>query len=127
MTHLRLISELQDTCWAIERISKQLTMLTTSSHSYQPLLGLLQRNSLDVCILLKKCHSRDQLAELIARIPELTRLISLMRDYVFDGMEDERVDAHLTQIKEGLEQCLALITDMAKLEILAPKRTIEVV
>ena len=127
MTHLRLISELQDTCWAIERISKQLTMLSTSNHSYQPLLGLLQRNSLDVCILLKKCHSRDQLAELIARIPELTRLISLMRDYVFDGLEDERVDAHLTQIKEGLEQCLALITDIAQLEILAQKRRIELV
>lgn len=127
MTHLRLISELQDTCWAIERISKQLTTLSTSSHSYQPLLSLLQRNNLEVCILLKKCHSRDQLAELIARISELTRLISLMRDYAFDGMEDERVEAHLTQIKEGLEQCLALIIDMAKLDTLVQNHTIEVV
>lgn len=125
MTHLRLISELQDTCWAIERISKQLTTLITLNHPYQPLLRLLQRNSLEVCILLKKYHSSDQFAELTAGLSELSCLIRLMRDYAFDGIEDEQIDSHLTQIKEGLEQCLVLITDIAELETVLQKHSIE--
>lgn len=127
MTHLPLISELQETCWAVERISKQLTTLITLTHLYQPLLLLLQRNSLEVCILIKKHPFQDQRTELTARIPELTLLISLLRDYAFESIEDERVDSHLTQIKEGLKHCLVLITHISDAESVLEKHSVEVI
>ena len=110
MTNRLLISTLQDLCWALEPIGQQLPQLIQATHPYQPLLGLLERNIVEVCILLENNKSNLDFTVLTMRIAELTRLIILMRDYVFDSMDDEKVDSHLTQIKEGLEHIVGLMT-----------------
>lgn len=110
MTDRLLISTLQDLCWALEPVGQQLPQLIQATHPYQPLLGLLERNIVEVCILLENNKSNLDFTVLTMRIAELTRLIILMRDYVFDSMDDEKVDSHLTQIKEGLEHIVGLMT-----------------
>jgi hypothetical protein len=110
MTNRLLISTLQDLCWALEPIGQQLPQLIQATHPYQPLLVLLERNIVEVCILLENNKSNLDFTVLTMRIAELTRLIILMRDYVFDSMDDEKVDSHLTEIKEGLEHIVGLMT-----------------
>ncbi len=110
MTNRLLISTLQDLCWSLEPIGQQLPQLIQATHPYQPLLSLLERNIVEVCILLENNKSNLDFTVLTMRIAELTRLIILMRDYVFDSMDDEKVDSHLTQIKEGLEHIVGLMT-----------------
>ncbi len=110
MTDRLLISSLQDLCWALEPIAQQLPLLIHPTHPYQPLLSLLERNIVEICILLENNKSNLDFSVLTRRIAELTHLIILMRDYVFDSIGDERVDSHLTQIKEGLEHIVGLMT-----------------
>ncbi len=109
MTYRLLITTLQDL--ALEALGQQLPHLTQPTHPYQPLLGLLERNIVEICILLENTKPNLDLTVLTVRIAELTRLIILMRDYAFDSMNDEAVDLHLTQIKEGLEQITELIEE----------------
>jgi hypothetical protein len=110
MTNRLLISTVQDLCWALEPIGQQLPQLIQATHPYQPLLGLLERNIVEICILLENNKSNLDFTVLMMRIAELTRLIILMRDYAFDSMDDEKVDSYLTQIKEGLEHITGLMT-----------------
>jgi hypothetical protein len=109
MTQRLLISTLQDLCWAIEPLSQQLPRLIHATHPYQPLLGLLERNIIDVCVLLENNTSSMDFTAVKLRIEELIHLIRLMRDYAFDDIADETVDSHLTQIKEGLEHIIGLM------------------
>ena len=116
MTNRLLISTLQDLCWALEPIGQQLPQLIQATHPYQPLLSLLERNIVEICILLENNKSNLDFTVLTMRIAELTRLIVLMRDYVFDSMDDEKVDSYLTQIKEGLEHIVWLMTPVLSME-----------
>lgn len=116
MTNRFLISTLQDLCWTLEPIGQQLPQLTQATHSYQPLLGLLERNIVEVCILLENNKSNLDFIALTKRMDELICLITLMRDYAFDGINDEIVDSHLTQIKEGLEHIIGLMIEPSSVQ-----------
>ncbi len=113
MNHLILNAELQTICLAIERMSQQLSTLSLSPHPYQPLLFLLQRNTLEVCGVMRQDKSEGYFITSKARIQELKLFIGFLRDYAFEGVQDEKIDSHLTQIKEGLEHSLALIAHIA--------------
>ncbi|MCD6045433.1 MAG: hypothetical protein K0R48_596 [Gammaproteobacteria bacterium] len=116
MTHPLLISTLQDLCWAIEPLGQQLPKLIQATHPYQPLLSLVERNIVEICILLENNKSNIDFTTVTMRIHELIPLIILMRDYAFDGIEDEIIDSHLTQIKEGLEHIVGLMIPASPLQ-----------
>lgn len=113
MNYLTLNAELHTICLAIERMSQQLSTLSLSPHPYQPLLFLLQRNTLEVCGVMRQDKSEGHFITSKARIQELNLFIGFLRDYAFERVQDEKIDSHLTQIKEGLEHSLALIAHIA--------------
>lgn len=113
MNHLLLSAELQTICLAIEHMSQQLSTLSLSPHPYQPLLFLLQRNTLAMCDIMRQDKSEGQFITSKARIQELKLFIRFLRDYAFERVQDEKIDSYLTQIKEGLEHSLALIAQIA--------------
>ncbi len=116
MTHRLLISTLQDLCWTLEPLGQHLPKLIQATHPYQPLLGLLERNIVEICILLENNKPTMDFTILAMRISELICFITLMRDYAFDGIADEIVDSHLTQIKEGLEHIVGLMTPTSPMQ-----------
>lgn len=116
MTHRFLIATVQDLFWTIEPVGQQLSKLISSTHPYQPLLNLLARNIVEICIVLESNPSTVDFTTVMPRIAELICLIILIRDYVFDSVHDEIVDSHLTQIKESLEHIVGLITSSSSVQ-----------
>jgi hypothetical protein len=103
MVNLFFNAELQDLVISIEKLTKQLPSLILPRHHYQLLLSLLERNSLELCYLLKNSDIFNS-PSLQNRLCELILFIPFLCDYAFDSVQDELVDSHLTQIKFILEK-----------------------
>ncbi len=103
MVNLFFNAKLQDLVISIEKLTKQLPSLILPQHPYQLLLSLLERNSLELCYLLKNSDTvNSHLSQ--NRLQELILFIPFLCDYAFDRVQDELVDSHLMQIKFILEK-----------------------